>query len=192
MMRKILPFALLAVVSGIVFAGANLPAAGTAMKQFYLPDFNAQLEGRDVRVSLKTLAAKNKVVIFSFFYSQCKNCKNEIPAVQKIVDNYTNKGVALLFICAEPIDVNNGESWSTDGIARVQKVIADWNIRYPIIDDHYHNAATTYGVFDEKTRVIHAPALFMVSDGKIQYSHSGWEGEKSSEDVEATIRRLLK
>ncbi|MEK6796969.1 MAG: TlpA disulfide reductase family protein [Spirochaetota bacterium] len=192
MIRKILPFAVIIAAASFVFAGASLPAVGSPMKTFYLPDFNAQQEGRSTFVSLKTLAAKNKVVVFSFFYSSCKNCKNEIPAVQKIVSEYTNKGVALLFVCAEPVDVNNGESWTTDGVARVQKVITEWNITYPIVDDHYLNAATAYGVFDEKTRVIHAPALFMVSGSKIQFAHSGWEGEKSAEEVEAAIKRLLK
>ncbi|MBI4979113.1 MAG: TlpA family protein disulfide reductase [Spirochaetes bacterium] len=188
--------ALIATVALAAFGGlgaaaeTNFPKAKDKIRNIYLVDFKLSLEGQYKYVSLKDLLKNNKVVIGSFFYSTCVNCEKEIPAVQKLMETYKDKGVALVLICSEPVKVSDGESWASEGITRVKNIIAKWNIEGTVLDDHNLVAAKNYGIYTGG--VLHAPALFIASGDSYVYTHSGWEGDKSIAEIEAVLKQLVK
>lgn len=67
------------------------------------PSFSAvSIEGKDF--SLKSL--KNKVVVMNFWFTGCGPCKQEIPTLNELVEDYTGKDVVFLaFALDEDIEL---------------------------------------------------------------------------------------
>jgi len=69
------------------------------------PDFTLQdLNGKDVKLS----DFSGKIVMINFWATWCGPCLKELPYIQAVSDNWSNKGVQVLAIAAkanEPLDV---------------------------------------------------------------------------------------
>ena len=100
-----------------------------------------------------------KTVILNFFASYCLPCKEEIPEIQKLAANY--KDVKLIFINID----------EEKDFAKVEEVIREWNIEYPVLLDPYQVAIKQYA----KSKLA-VPATFILDNkGKIRFEAIGYE-----------------
>jgi peroxiredoxin len=72
---------------------ALCPALGQKAPDFTLPDLKGD------SVSLHDF--RGKTMLLDFWVMWCETCREEVPVVQKIQDNYSGKGVAVLGIHLE-------------------------------------------------------------------------------------------
>lgn len=189
MLKKIISITL--VIALAAFASVELAVKpGDDVVNVFASKFDATPGARPDYVSLKShLLPKYDAVMFSFFNSTCENCKKEIPKLQKLRDEYEEKGVFLFFISSEPTGTTY-DSWTVDGIPFVNDLLKEWGMTNELVlDDHYTMTAKKYGV--EQGGVLHLPATFIVgSDNKYHYAHTGFEGEKSIAELRAVLDKL--
>jgi thiol-disulfide isomerase/thioredoxin len=115
---------------------------------------------------------ERKIVILNFFASYCLPCKEEIPEIQKLVANH--KDVKLIFINID----------EEADFAKVEEVIKEWNIEYPVLLDPYQVAISLYA----KSKLA-VPATFLLDNkGKIRFEAIGFE----KDTIEKLEKVLLK
>jgi len=111
------------------------------------PDF--QLQGLDGQtVSLGNL--RGEPVLINFWATWCPPCRVEMPYIQEIYEEWTDKGLVLLAI-------NIGESSST-----VRDFIQSQNLSFTVLLDTKKDVAQRYGVSGIPT------TLFIDEDGIIK------------------------
>ena len=106
-------------------------AAGQQFTDFELKD----PDGRAVKLS--DYAGKGKVVLVDFWASWCGPCRQEMPNVVKVYNQYKNKGLEIVGVSLD----QNEEAW--------KKGIADLNMTWPQMSDLKYwqcEAASIYGV----------------------------------------------
>ncbi len=116
------------------------------------PDF--QLPNLDYEpISLNEL--RGKPVVLNFWASWCPPCKDEMPYLQEIHEEYSGSGLVLLAI-------NLGESLST-----VENFLQSNDYSFPVLLD-------TRGVVAQQYRVINIPTTYFIDgDGIIQEKRIG-------------------
>lgn len=128
---------------------------------FNLPDTSGEM------VSLKDF--QNKVVLLTFWISECPFCIKEIPILKKIYTQYRDKDVEI-------ISIATGES-----SARIQRVKNREAIPYPILLDEKKEVAYLYNIIGVPTDII------IDRKGNIRYYNFFWPN-----NLEEVIERLLK
>ena len=125
------------------------------------------LSGKDV--SLKEELAKNKAVLINFWATWCPPCREEIPDLVRLHEQYQGQSFEVL-------GVNLGES-NKKASSFAQKM----SINYPVLLDSDEEAATDYGIVGIPT------SLLVKSDGTIvgEY-HSA--SKKLFTDVENSLK----
>ena len=111
------------------FGGSSQPAP-----QFSLPN----LDGK--QVSLKDFA--NKVVIVDFWATWCGPCRQEIPHLNRLYEDYRGKGFEIV-----------GISMDTDEPESIKKFTKDFRMEYTIVIGN-DNVAQDFGVAGYPTTVI--------------------------------------
>jgi len=95
------------------------------------PDFKLQnLEGKTV--SLRSL--KGKPVLINFWATWCDACLYEMPILEQIYEEWSEKGLVMLAI-------NAGES-----PAKIQSFLKRYNFSIPVLLDTSEAVARRYGV----------------------------------------------
>lgn len=113
---------------------------------------------------------KGKIVVMDFWATWCGPCKRAMPAVQKIHEEYKDKGVVVF-------GVNCWERSDPAQYMRQQKYTYTLLLR---ADD----VATKYGVNG-------IPAFFIIDgDGKIAFSEAGF-GPNSEKEIRAALDKLV-
>ena len=99
-----------------------------------------------------------KLTLFDFWATWCKPCRKAIPELNKIYDDYKNKGVAIVGInCDGP-----------RSIAKVEPMVKSLKIQYPVLIDINSDLINDLNVAN-------FPTLIAVnSKGKIVYFHEGF------------------
>jgi cytochrome oxidase Cu insertion factor (SCO1/SenC/PrrC family) len=126
---------------------ANLPVSAAASDIF--KPFNLKtLDGQ--KKTLKDYS--NKVTLVSFFFPRCPYCNVELPQIQKIYDQYKDKGLSAVWVNILPDEVGLIAGW------QVAK-----NLTVPVLiggsqdalqrDYHVESTPTTY-LLDENGRVL--------------------------------------
>jgi peroxiredoxin len=135
-----------------------------------LPD----LDGGTVQLS----DFKGKVVVLDFWGSWCGPCRQEMPHIQKLHDQYKDKGVAVI-----------GINWEKNNTAEARlkaakSFVAQYGYTFPMAIDHDRQAVTDYAVEG-------FPSVYLVDKtGMIRYRNVGFD-PKIAEVLTAQIESLL-
>ncbi len=100
---------------GILFLGAawmlisapknTAPALSAAQKGFLAPDFTLQtLEGEEIELA----ELRGKVLLVNFWATWCPPCRREMPAFQRVYEDYRDRGFVILAVNATTQDHING------------------------------------------------------------------------------------
>ena len=99
---------------------------------------------------------RGKLVVLDFWASWCPNCRNAMPAMQKLHDDYADRGVALF-------SINCRERGRLDPV----KYLRDRGFSYPVLVDG--------GGIAPPYRIEGIPAFFVIGpDGHLLYRSSGY------------------
>lgn len=116
---------------------------------------------------------RGKLVVMDFWSTWCPHCREAMPAMQRLHDKYTDRGVAVLGInCRERTRVDAAQ------------FVRDRGFDYPIFVDG--------GGIAPRYRVQGIPAFFVIGpDGKLLYRGSGFgpaQEQKLVELIEENLR----
>ena len=155
--------AVLVLVLGL--GGCTLPSGGSSQPapQFSLPN----LDGK--QVSLKDFA--NKVIIVDFWATWCGPCRQEIPHLNRLYEDYRGKGFEIV-----------GISMDTDEPESIKKFTRDFKMEYTIVIGN-ENVAQDFGLMGYPTTII------IDRKGNIVKKYTGFQPSFVPE-MEKTIKQL--
>ena len=169
-MKKILRLALIIIlVLGLLMMGCS---SGSEPKVARVggvaPDFKLQgLDGQSVSLG----DFEGKPVLVNFWASWCGPCAYEMPYLQEVHEEWSDKGVVLLAI-------NVGESSST-----VEKFMQEHNLSFSALLD-------TKKVVTQRYNVVAFPTTFFIDkDGVIQEKIIG--AFRSKADIEKKLSKII-
>ncbi len=113
-MKRIMRMVMMAAV-GVMMAGCiNEDMKGADLK------VGDEVPGFEVRMSdgsvVSDVSLKGSVSVIMFFHTACPDCRNTLPVVQRIYDEYSQKGVRFAVISREEGDDVLGGYWSENGL----------------------------------------------------------------------------
>ena len=118
----------LLVSGGLVWGmGSRVPAVGTPVEDFRLPDLDGNFQ------SLSQY--RGNIVLINFWASWCKGCTMEMPAMQATYTKLHDKGFVVLAI----------NELEDDATAR--KHIEHHGYTYPVLMDRDNTVANQFGVY---------------------------------------------
>lgn len=128
-----------------------LPKPSLAVREA-APGFTlALLEGGNFQLG----AYKGKPVLINFFASWCLPCREEMPAIERIVQEYRPKGVVFLGISTDDTEAN------------ARDFIRKYGVTFPIGIDSTAGIQNSYGLYGIPT------TYFVDKQGMVNYLHSG-------------------
>jgi peroxiredoxin len=156
------------VISGLLLTGCAQgnpggPRVGQPAADFQLSDLKGQ------KVSLSS--TKGKPVLLNFWATTCQPCRNEMPFLQAIYNDWADKGLVLL-------EINMGETSST-----VSDYLQSNNLNLPILLDTEMDVAGKYSVQ-------YIPTTYLINkDGIIQNKIIGAFSDKSA--IESYVTKMV-
>jgi thiol-disulfide isomerase/thioredoxin len=126
------------------------------------------LDGKGVEVNLND----GKLYLLDFWFLSCKPCIKAIPALVALKEQFGARGLVIYGLNA--ID-------QASRIPDVKKLIEKHKINYELL--------TTDRSTDDQFSVSTYPTLFLVKNGKVLFSHVGFQN--NLDDVEKVIRENL-
>lgn len=124
---------------------------------------------------LTIASLQGKVVLIDFWTYSCINCQRTLPYLKQWWAKYQDKGLLI-------IGVHSPEFEFEKNPKNVEKAIADFGIKYPVVQD---NDFSTWRAYDNN----YWPAKYFIDkDGYIRYSHFG---EGNYDQNEQVIQQLL-
>jgi len=146
-------------------ARAALPPVGQAAPNFTLKSDS----GKNLRLS----EFRGQVVLINFWASWCGPCRQEMPLLGKLYDQYRNAGFVLLGVGVDE-NTENGRAMSRR-----------LGVRFPILFDREQQVSQLYGVDA-------MPATLLIDrDGTVRYVHRGYK-PGYEQTYQSQIRELLK
>ena len=128
-----------------------LPESSIETKQS-APDFTLKLINGD---NFKFSDHKGKPALINFMASWCLPCKEEVPVLEKIANEYSSKGVVFLGVGVDDTEEEMG------------KLIEKFNVTFPVGLDKTTDIQNAFGIYGIPT------TYFIGKDGIINYFHSG-------------------
>jgi thiol-disulfide isomerase/thioredoxin len=111
------------------------------------------------------------VVVISFFATWCEPCKEEIPHLEKLQEEFTDKAVKFFLI-----DVGEERE-------KIAGFVRERNVKVPVLLDRYQKTA-------EKFDALTLPRLYVLDkNGLIQRKQKGFS---NPDDFEIELRELIK
>jgi peroxiredoxin len=152
-------------------AGATTQGAIPApQKGFLAPDFKLETgEGESVQLS----ELRGKPVVVNFWTSWCPPCREEMPALQRVHQDYQEKGVVILGL----------NSTVQDDRQQAQAFAAKQGLTFPIVFDEQGEATRLYQVRALPT------TFFVDAQGMIQELITG--GPMSEALLRIRVEQLL-
>lgn len=115
-----------------------------------------------------------KGIILSFFASYCKPCKNELPILNSLVDEFEKKGIKVII------------AGYKEDLDKITDMLHELKVDRPII------LSDVYGKVGEKYGVLGLPfTVFIGSNGKVKDIIRG-ELPEIEQVLREKVRRLLK
>lgn len=123
-----------------------------AEKKEFAPPFTFELlDGKTFNLS----DYKGKPVLINFFASWCLPCREEMPVLEKMGQEYSQKGVIFLGIAID------------DTEAKMKDFVARYGVTFPVGLDKTATIQKSFGIYGIPT------TYFIDKQGVINYSHSG-------------------
>ncbi len=169
-MNKALKIILLGVLALALLTAGCSPTPTQGIKVGNLaPDFQLQnLNGNSVSLS----DFRGKPVLLNFWASWCPPCRDEMPYLQQVYDEWSAKGLVLLAI-------NIGESSST-----VEEFMQSHNLSFPVLLDTKQDV-------DQKYNIYGIPTTFLIDkDGIIQDIKVG--AFQSTAELESSLSKIMR
>ena len=134
------------------------------------PQFSlANLDGKNV--SLKDFA--DKVMVVDFWATWCGPCREEIPHLNKLYENYRGKGVVVV-----------GISMDAEGPEVVKQFAKELRMEYPVVMGN-ENVQQDFG------GIVGLPTTFIIDrKGNIVKKYTGYQ-PAIMQDMEQTIKELM-
>ncbi len=152
------------VVSGLVMTGCftNLPSAEDPSVGNPAPDFQlSDLDGKTVSLS----DFQGKPVLINFWASWCRPCWAEMPYIQQVYEEWSDRGLVVLTI-----------NWG-DPSSKIKEFMRDYELSFPVLLD-------TKRVVAEKYEVWSIPTTFFIDkNGIIQAKVIGAFTDKAAIDT---------
>lgn len=168
-----------AILAGVLLLLSLIALPVRAEEEFVgkpAPDFTtADINGADVNLG----SLKGKVVWINFWGLRCGPCVRELPALQKIYENYGPKGLVILGVNADGVD---GEFIKKSFAERDD--LKALKVTFRLLTDLEFKLIDSY-------QLMGAPLNVMIDkNGVVQYYHEGYEDgdEKHYEEV---VKSLL-
>jgi peroxiredoxin len=134
------------------------------------PDFTLKSDsGKNLRLS----EFRGQVVLINFWASWCGPCRQEMPLLDKLYDQYRNTGFILLGV--------NVDENTENGNAMSRRL----GVRFPVLFDREQRVSRLYNLDA-------MPATLLIDrDGAVRYVHRGYK-PGYEQAYQAQIRELLK
>lgn len=144
------------VLGGLLLTQGNttneLPSKSSPEKKELATNFTLELtNGKKFNLS----DYKGKPVLINFFASWCLPCREEMPVLEKVVQEYEPKGVVFLGIAVD------------DTEEKMKDFIAKYGVTFPVGLDKTAAIQKSFGLYGIPT------TYFIDRQGVINYSHSG-------------------
>ena len=158
-----------ALIVGLVGYAMRSHSTSTSGRSQPAPQFVlANLEGK--QVGLKDFA--NKVIVVDFWATWCGPCREEIPQLNKLYENYRGKGFEIV-----------GISMDTDDPDSIKRFARDLRMEYTVVIGN-DNVAQDFG------GVMGLPTKFIIDrKGNIVKKFTGYH-PSIMQEIEETIRQL--
>jgi len=169
MMHKILIAILVMILTtGLLITGCATGSEPTAAVSNAAPDFQLQnLNGQSITLS----DFKGKPVLINFWATWCQPCVFEMPFIQEIHDEWSDKGLMVLAI-------NIGDSSS-----EVEQFLQNHNLSLPVLLDTSKAVAQTYSIRGIPT------TFFIDKEGMIQEKIIGAFPNKAA--IESRLSKIM-
>ena len=160
--------ALIVLTSGLLITGCSAGTNNNAVVGQPAPDFQLEsLEGEFVSLS----SLKGKPMLINFWATWCPPCRDEMPYMQQIYAEWSDKGAAILAI-------NIGESSST-----VSEFMNKYDLSLPVLLDTKGDVAGKYNIRAIPT------TYFIDKDGIIREKTIGSFQNKAQ--IEERLRKII-
>ncbi len=157
-------------ISKVPQESMNQAAPTVPYKGFSAPDFEVTtIQGETVKLS----DFHGSPVVLNFWASWCPPCRAEMPALQRIYEEYRNTGLIILAI----------NSTHQDNLPDVKNFIDEFGLIVPVYLDFDGTASNLYQVRALPT------TFFIGADGKIQDVEIG--GPLSEATIRVKVQDLL-
>lgn len=150
----------------------NTAAASSEIPKTSAPDFTVQ-DTNGMNVSLSDF--KGKPVVLNFWASWCPPCKAEMPDYEKMVQQYSTKGVIFMMV-----NLTDGVRETT---ATAKQFLYDNKYTFPAYFDMKLDAANTYGISSIPN------SIFIDKDGDIENT---FEGMIDAATIKKNIEAIMK
>ncbi len=175
--RRILFTAILLLAAAWIFASRDPSAAGTAgtisapQQGFQAPDFSLQnLDGDPVALS----GLRGQAVLVNFWATWCPPCKAEMPAIQKVYDEYKAEGFTVLAV----------NMAYQDDPGKIPGFMAEFGLDFPVLLESSGQVANAYLIRSLPT------SFFIDREGVIQEVVIG--GPMAEALLRARVEDILK
>ncbi|MDH5716965.1 MAG: peroxiredoxin family protein [Spirochaetia bacterium] len=133
----------------------------------------------NLRSHMKSMKS-NDFTAFAFFSVTCKPCKKELPELQKLFDEYSDKGFKVFAISLDNPADNSPE--------QVKEFLESINVSFPLMLDTYKKAGKAYGIVKPNGEAV-LPGLFVIdSNRKIVIEHIGYS-EKTIQEIKDLVSK---
>jgi len=168
-MQRILTAGLVLILTSVLLVGGctaqapQPPKVGKPAPEFQLPN----LEGQSISLG----DFRGKSVLINFWATWCPPCRSEMPFIQEVYEEWSDKGLVVL-----AIDI--GESSS-----KVENFMQSYNLSFPVLLDSNQNVALKY-------RIRAIPTTFFIDkDGIIQDISIGAFSSKA--EIEESLSKII-
>jgi thiol-disulfide isomerase/thioredoxin len=154
--------------AALLLAGTRIVLAELIKTGQDFPDMaQTQLEG-----ALPEL--KGKIILVDFWASWCGPCRVSFPYLQKISEEYQDKGVVVLGISVD------------DKKKDMEKFAAKFKASFPIARDAKHLLVSKVGIETMPSSVL------VDRQGKVRFIHGGFHGDETAAQMKKELDQLLK
>lgn len=146
-------------------AHGKMPGIGTAAPDFTLRSSTGK--------NLKLSEYRGQVVMINFWATWCAPCRQEMPHLNRLYEQYNKAGFILLGVNID------------DNPKAAQAMAEQLGVRFPVLYDATKQVSKRYDVDAMPLTVI------VDRDGKVQYLHRGYRSGVEQQ-YEAKVREILK
>lgn len=144
----------------------------------YAPDFKLPLWDTNEERSLSSF--RGQIIVLNLWASWCPPCREEMPDLIELNNNYQGKGVQVVGINMATLERNEGA---------IEQFMVEYNVTFPTFVDQPIDSINQRGVVETLYKVRAIPATFILDEeGQI---FSGIRGKVNYEMLENEILNLM-